>query len=249
MNALALLFPAVAVVAIVESVRTAPVARAAVRARRRLLPGDDSRQRRSPEHPLVLRVRSGVRRALDERRQRTVDRQVPERLDRIVRRLRSGSSLTAAIIGAGTGVGTRPSDDVLGGLVDELVVGRPLVPSVARWGAGARRQPNRRLAAVALELTAESGGASATVLDGVTETLRDRVALEREVVALSSQSRASAVLLVVAPVVFTMLVGAVEPRLWSTLWGSAVGRVCVVAGLGLDVLGAVWMARLIGRHR
>lgn len=257
----AALVPAIAVIALVETVRTTPTVRANLRVRRRLadvvpiprsmvttaattpradrtIPTTASRTLR--QVPAVLRT--PVERVIVNRRRRAVDRDVPERLDRIIRRLRAGSNLSDAIVGVGVG------DDVLASLAADIAIGRRLAPAVARWRAE-DPSPNRRLAAVALELSAEAGGSSASVLDGVAESLRDRVALEREVVALSSQARASAALLVIAPVAFTLVVGAVEPRLWSMLVGSPIGWVCLGLGLGLDALGAVWMARLVGRHR
>ncbi|MBU3701653.1 MAG: hypothetical protein FGM58_06375 [Acidimicrobiia bacterium] len=255
------LVPAIAVVALVETVRSTPTMRANLRARRRLadaLPLTDSmatprpttpqplRTALTPLQPVLRRVptvlRAPVVRVAHDRRRRALDREVPERLDRIVRRLRSGSNLSDAIVGVGVG------DHLLASLAADIAAGRRLAPAVARWRAR-DPSPNRRLAAVALEVSAEAGGSGAAVLDGVAESLRDRVALEREVVALSSQARASAALLVVAPVVFTFVVGAVEPRLWSMLLGSPAGWACLISGVGLDALGAMWMARLVGRHR
>ena len=87
------------------------------------------------------------------------------------------------------------------------------------------------------------------MLDGVAASLRERVALEREVSALSSQSRASAVVLVVAPVVFAAAAAVVDDRILNVLVGRPIGWACMGLGLGLDALGAFWMARLIGRHR
>lgn len=257
----AVLMPAVAVVALVETVRSMPTVRANIRARRRFTdsalvavpmttnaPATPRSERAIPPSArrafrrIPTLLRAPVVRVVDDRRRRALDRDVPERLDRIVRHLRAGANLSDAIVGVGVG------DDLLASLAADIAAGRRLAPAVARWRA-CDPSPNRRLASVALELSAEAGGSGAGVLDGVAESLRDRVALEREVVALSSQARASAALLVVAPVVFTFVVGAVEPRLWSMLLGSPLGWACLALGVGLDALGAVWMARLVGRHR
>ena len=90
----------------------------------------------------------------------------------------------------------------------------PAARPCTRWWrdgtAAARRRPGVWLGA-ALALAAEAGGSVASVLDGVTDTLRDRVALDREVAALSSQARASAAVLVVAPVAFAVLAAARRP--------------------------------------
>lgn len=241
---LAFVFPAVAVWAAIDAVRLAPRAVANVRVRRRLVRSDGSRTATGQvaSSPCITVLRRRARDVGGERRRRVLDRAVPDRLDRIVRGLRAGATLPNAIVAVGV------DDDVLGGLVADLSRGRPLTPSVARW-RDEDPSPNRRLASVALEVTAEVGGASARVLDGVAESLRDRVALEREVTALSSQSRASAVLLVLAPVVFALVAGSIDRRILATLLGTPVGWICLTAGIGLDAVGALWMSRLVGRHR
>jgi tight adherence protein B len=105
------------------------------------------------------------------------------------------------------------------------------------------------LTATALELASTAGGASAGVLDGVAASLRERIGLEREVAALSSQSRASAVVLVVAPVAFAIAAAMVDHRILQVLVGRPIGWACIGVGLTLDLIGGLWMARMIGRHR
>lgn len=241
---LAGVLPVLAVWAAAGTVRITPVAVANLRARRRLLalssPGSPSPPVRRPDPPRARRT--PVSRSIDAHRRRRRDRTVPDGLDRIVRRLRSGSSLPHAIAAAGA------DHEVFEPLGAEVAAGRPLVAAVRRW-RDAEPMPNRRLAATALELTASAGGASARVLDGVAESLRDRVALDREVTALSAQSRASAVLLVLAPLVFTLFVGAIDGRVLTTLFGTPLGWALLAAGVTLDVVGAWWMSRLLDRHR
>jgi tight adherence protein B len=177
------------------------------------------------------------------RRHGRADRRLPLLLDQVTRHLRAGSSLPAALRAAADA-----ADDDTDRLAADLAAGRSLAEAVEDW----RRRcatPARDLAAAALTLAAEAGGAVAVVLDGVNETLRDRVALEREVAALSSQARASAAVLVVAPIVFAVLAAVADPRVAEVLVGSPVGWACLATGLLLDALGALWMARLVTRVR
>jgi tight adherence protein B len=139
-------------------------------------------------------------------------------------------------------------DPVFARISAELKLGRSLRDAVDEWRAE-DELPNRQLTATALDLASSTGGASARVLDGVAASLRERVALEREVAALSSQSRASAVVLVVAPVAFAAAAAMFDHRILDVLVGRPIGWACVGLGLGLDALGAVWMSRLIGKHR
>jgi len=189
-----------------------------------------------------LRVLKPLQAAAEKRVRRRLEMRIPDSLDRVVRQLRSGATLSLALRGVGA------DDVVFARVAAELDQGHSLQKAVSGWGAE-DELPNRKLTATALELASGSGGATARVLDGVAASLRDRVALEREVAALSSQSRASAVVLVVAPVVFAVAMAMIDHRIFDVLIGQPIGWACVGLGLGLDALGALWMSRLIGGHR
>lgn len=171
------------------------------------------------------------------------DRALPGLLERVAREVRSGASLPAAVAAAQAAVAT---DDRGRALVAALAHGVPLRVALVEW-AGPDPSPARHLAATALVVAAETGGASAGVIDGVAETLRDRVALEREVAALSSQARASAALLVVAPVVVALLAASADPRIAAFLFASPAGWACIVVGVVLDAVGAAWMRAIVAR--
>jgi tight adherence protein B len=121
--------------------------------------------------------------------------------------------------------------------------GGPLASAVAQLGSGTGSGSDA-LVVRALTLTVRIGGPSAVVLDAVASTLRERAALGREVRALSTQARASAAVMIVSPVVFAVLAGGADQRVLAFL-PTAPGLLCVGAGLVLDVLGALWMARIV----
>ncbi|MEY2430889.1 MAG: tight adherence protein [Acidimicrobiaceae bacterium] len=174
-----------------------------------------------------------------------IDRALPDALEAIARSLRSGASLRLAIVEASASV---PS--VLGaGLAaaaDETAQGRPLNAAIVRWAATTPGD-GVPLAAAALALGSELGGAAARSLDGVADTLRDRNGLRHEVRALSSQARASAVVIGLAPFVFSIVVAVTDPGSITFLLGSPIGLACLVCGLAADGLGAWWMRRIVTR--
>jgi hypothetical protein len=174
---------------------------------------------------------------------RRVDRRMLVLLESITRRLRSGSSLRTAVIAASAD-SPEPIDHLF---AESLIDGTPFADALDTWMTNAA--PSRVLAGSALRLAADGGGAVATVLDGVAESLRDRVSLDREVAALASQARASAMVLLLAPIGFAMLMAGVDARVARFQFGSPIGWLCCVIGITLDGLGAFWMSRMIGRVR
>src|SRR6266508_605215 len=184
---------------------------------------------------VLLRVPRG-------RRERLADASLPLALETMARSLRAGSSLRQVVAEAGVSSGPPVGDD-LAEIAAVAARGVPLVDALDRW-AQRRPSPAVRLAAAALALAAEAGGTQARAVDGVASTLRERLAVEAEIRALSSQARLSAVVIAIAPLAFGLLTAATDPRPARFLLGSGPGWACLAGGLGLDALAAYWMAHL-----
>jgi tight adherence protein B len=169
-------------------------------------------------------------------------------LEGIARALRGGGSLAVAVDEVVAGLPPGPAVTDLARAAASARSGLPLVDALDRWGrASGPGDDARVLAAAALTLGADLGGSSAQSLDAAAAGLRDRAALGREVRALTSQARASAAVLVVAPLGFVVVAGAADGRVTTTLLTTPVGLVCLVAGVVLDLVGALWMARMTRR--
>jgi tight adherence protein B len=192
--------------------------------------------------PLMLRSRGG-------RADARVEKDLPVALESIARSLRSGASVRQAI---GEAAQSPPPRRARGGgrLHDELAT----VAEQARHGTGlvealeglaARRpRPGVRLAVAALCLGIDTGGAQARAVDGVAATIRERLAVEAEVRALSSQARMSALVIGLAPLGFGVFAAATDPRTSEFLLRTPGGLVLVGVGLLLDGAGWLWMQRL-----
>lgn len=180
--------------------------------------------------------------AVHGRAGRRVDAALPDVLEGVARSLRSGTSLRVAM---GEGAADAPPRlrDGLMAVVVAAERGVPLDEAIDRW-ASVTPGEGVRLAAAALALSSEVGGGGARSLDGVAATLRDRNAVRREVRALSSQARASAAVIGVAPVGFALLAASIEPRAIDFLLHTTFGTACLLVGVVLDGVGAVWMHRL-----
>jgi tight adherence protein B len=193
----------------------------------------------------VIAIAIGAWVGLDALRGRAasqVDRALPDVLEATARSLRSGASLRIAMQEASENAPARLRAGLVG-VTATAERGVPLVDAIDAWSAEVPGE-GVRLAAAALALSAEVGGAAARSLDGVAATLRDRNGLRREVRALSSQARASALVIGLAPVGFAMLAAAVDPRTIDFLLRTPAGVACLLTGVVLDGLGALWMHRL-----
>lgn len=183
-----------------------------------------------------------VRRGLDARAAAEAEASLPAVLEEIARGLRTGASLRQAVVEAAPSAPGLVADE-LRCVTVALEQGSPLVEALEEWATSAGRT-GVGLAVAALCLGAETGGAQARAVDGVAATLRERLAVASEVRALTSQTRASMLVIAASPLAFCAFASATDPRTSAFLFRTPVGLACLTAGLALDVVGGLWMRRL-----
>lgn len=180
-----------------------------------------------------------IERRRDDRR----DAQLPATLERLASSLRGGGAPTTAFVAVAATTPAPLGSDLRVAAV-EIEHGAPMAAAIDRWADAPGASPAVQLAAAALGLGVDAGGQVARSLDRVAATLRERRELQAEVRALATQARASAAVLALAPLAFTALVSTIEPGMVHFLVATPVGVLCLLAGLGLEGAGAVWMARI-----
>jgi len=137
------------------------------------------------------------------------EEQLPDSLDLMVRSLRVGHPMTAAI-----GIVAREMPDPLGtefGLIaDESTYGMNVTDAIERM---ANRVPvhDLKFLSIAINIQATSGGNLAEVLEGLSRVIRSRFKLFRKVRAITAEARWSGWFLSVFPVIALLLVQVVQP--------------------------------------
>jgi tight adherence protein B len=176
------------------------------------------------------------------RGQARVEAALPGAVDAIARGLRSGASLRQAVAEAAAATHGELGRD-LAHVAAATERGATMVASLEEW---ARRRPlgGVRLVVAALGLASEMGGATAQAVDGVADTLRQRLAARAEARSLATQARASAAVIATAPLAFGALASATDPSTLTFVFRTAPGLAFLSAGLALDAVGALWMARI-----
>lgn len=182
-----------------------------------------------------------------DRRKHRLLTSLPDALELVSRSLRSGSSVLQAVEET-IPVVSGPLGSAFGRVIAATSRGEPLRGAFGRL-ADQSQLGEVRVAVAALTMAAESGSGPSRALDGVAQSLRDGQRLHREVAALTSQARTSAVVLIALPIVFVASNAVADPSSLSFLLKDDLGRFCLGIGLALDVLGWFWMSRLVKRVR
>lgn len=205
----------------------------------RSLAGVTPRTRDRPHLALVWVVAVATRRRIARSRREAL----PLVLELLARELRSGVTMTQAFENvASTADVTLDLDVVVARLHDGELVGPAIDWWVSRFDPG-----DAALVAGVFHLGAETGTAIADALDRAVSGIRARTELADEIGSLTAQSRASAMLVALAPVGFGGVLIVAEPTAVTFLFTSGLGVVCLGAGLTLDAIGFWWMYRLVAR--
>jgi tight adherence protein B len=158
--------------------------------------------------------------------------------DALAREVRSGGSLGAALRTVPPPDGTR-----LAAIGHALGRGRPLADALEVPVASG----DEAAVLTVLASCAHHGGPAARPLDQVAATLRRRAADAAERAVHSSQARLSALVMTALPGGVLVLLLATSTSVRSVS-ATPVGLVTVVVGVGLNLLGWLWMRRIIPRR-
>jgi tight adherence protein B len=195
---------------------------------------------RPPTDVVVRGPTASPSRWLRRRSHSPTDTEVAAWCERVSTGLRSGQSLTTAVVeaDASTEVGGRPFADV----VHAVQRGRSL--GDAFRAIDATPSTPTGLAAPVLATCADLGGASAEPIDAVADVLLARASERAERLAASAQARLSARVLTTVPFGVAGLLIVAEPSVRHVL-PSAAGTACVLAGALLNLVGWWWMRTMI----
>jgi len=141
------------------------------------------------------------------------EEQLPDALDLMVRSLRVGHPINAAV-----SIVAREMPDPIGtefGLIaDEATYGMTVNDALDRMAARVP-VPDLRFLAIAINIQAQSGGNLAEILDGLSKVIRSRFKLFRKVKAITAEARWSGWFLSVFPIVALLGVQVVDPAYYD----------------------------------
>jgi tight adherence protein B len=176
------------------------------------------------------------------RRDRALTAEIPATIDRIASELRAGGTVNTAIVALAESDGRLAGD--FASIRARCELGAPIAESLRAW----RRERDLAgvdVAAGALAMCAAVGGRAAEALEGLAASLRDRIALAAEARALSAQARMSAYVVGGTPLLYLAWSATVDRDALHAVVGTSVGRVCLLLGCALEVVGALWMRRIL----
>jgi tight adherence protein B len=140
--------------------------------------------------------------------------------------------------------GQPPASEEFERMLNETQLGRPMEEALAAMGDRVDSD-DLRFVLMSVGIQREVGGSLAELLQTVSETVRDRQQFRRKVRALTAMGRTSAYILVALPFAIAGIVSLLSPGYMEPMWSTTVGHVLLAVMLGLTVIGALFLKRIV----
>lgn len=177
-----------------------------------------------------------------QRRRLKIVRQIPSFLDGIVRLVTLGNSVPAAFQAA-----LLTTEEPLRGCLDHvsrmLRTGVEIDRAMLHIAKIYRTQEFELLGSV-LRLSVKYGGRADVMLDRMAVFMRDLEQAERELAAMSAETRLSAFVLVMLPIAIGSFVVMTNPKYLEGMWNDPSGRMLLMFAFLAQVAGSVWLYRM-----
>jgi len=179
---------------------------------------------------------------MGKRRVRSFLNLFPDAIDLMVRALRSGLPISEAIVGAGQEIGD-PVGTELSTVEGGMKMGRDLDSLL--WDIAKRIDaPELRFFIIALSVQRETGGNLAETLANLSDLLRRRRMMQQKVRAMSSEARASTMILGSLPFVVTGILLLTSPNYIRIMFTDPRGLMLTGLAVGMLVLGIGVMIKM-----
>jgi len=181
----------------------------------------------------------------DAQRRNLLQEQFPDALTTIIRSVRVGVPVSEAIRMVGHDA-PDPTGEEFRELANALSIG---VPLDAALHAMAHRTglPDYRFFGTAIALQSQTGGTLTEALENLADIVRRRIGLRARGFALTSEARASAMILCIMPFVAAGMMYLLSPGYMSVLFSTATGhKMLGMAAISMTI-GVVAMRGLIGK--
>ncbi len=168
--------------------------------------------------------------------------QLPDAIDLMVAVLRSGHSVSLAVKAVAE-ESPKPCGSEFETILHKMNLGQPLAQSLI---VSAQRFSSYELDLIrrAVSVQAEIGGSLAELLDKTNDTLRQRLKLARQLKTITSQSRLSAQIVGLLPIVLAFALNMISPGYLQLLINDSTGRGLLMLAIALELIGIYLLRRM-----
>ncbi|QHC93748.1 MULTISPECIES: type II secretion system F family protein [unclassified Pseudomonas] len=190
--------------------------------------------------PLLLRLYIGI---LYQRRVKRMIEQLPQLLDHTVRSLKSGRTLSDAVMG-GIEASEDPLKKAMGRVQRNVQLGVNLPDAVSDF-AELYEQDELRMFALGLKVNHRYGGNASELLENLIKLIRERDQGARQLRALTGETRMTAWVLGSLPLLLVSYFMLTNPGYMLGMWNDASGQHMLISAAVLQVFGSLALWRML----
>ncbi|WP_273701819.1 type II secretion system F family protein [Tepidanaerobacter acetatoxydans] len=171
------------------------------------------------------------------------EKQLGDALQILANGLRAGFSLTQAIESL-----AKDMPDPLGSEFQtasrELLLGMDIETVLSKI-ADRMKSEDMRLLTAAVVIQLQVGGNLAEILDNISQTIRDRLAIKRSVRTLTAQGRISGQIVGIIPIALLLIISIISPDYTSIFFTTAYGHIMIFISLIMESLGFLAIYKIV----
>jgi len=183
-----------------------------------------------------LRMRQG-------RRKKAFTDQLPNMLTLLVGALRAGFGLTQALDTIRAEL-PAPTSVELGRAMRAVNLGLPVTRALNEM-ADRSGSTDLALVVTAISVQHELGGNLAQTLDIISETIRDRIRIKREIEVFTSQQRITGIILAFLPVGLAVVLNIMNPEYMKHLFDPGITRIMLIAAVVMEIAGFLVIRKML----
>lgn len=169
--------------------------------------------------------------------------QLPEVLDFMVRSLRAGHSVDRAFRGISQNF-EDPVGSEISIIYDEISMGLPFIEAMRTFEKKFQKLSDVKLLCSSFIIQRETGGNLTEILDVLSNTIRERFSLKRQVKTLTAEGRMTGMILGLLPVAFGIMMYILNPTYIDFLLNDPNGQKLVFLAIILEIAGFLAMRML-----
>jgi tight adherence protein B len=177
------------------------------------------------------------------KRQNKFADQLPDALELIARSLKAGHPLAVALTLAAREIAD-PLGSEFGIFSDELAYGFPMTRALRNLQVRVG-QEDLGVLATGIIIQSEVGGNLIELVSSLSNLLRERVKMRRKVRVLTSEGRASGIMLSVMPIFIFIALNLVSPKYYGAVWDRPSVTISLVGGLIWMLLGNLVIYKMV----
>ena len=177
------------------------------------------------------------------RRKKAFTDQLPNMLTLLVGALRAGFGLTQALDTIRTQL-PAPTSVELGRAMRAVNLGLPVTRALNEM-ADRSGSTDLALVVTAISVQHELGGNLAQTLDTISETVRDRIRIKREIEVFTSQQRLTGIILALLPIGLGIMLYIMNPTYMKHLFDPGITRIMLVAAVVMEIAGFLVIRKML----